>query len=60
MQEILTWIVIIGAVAFFVIKAFKSLKSFKKSDSCNGCGSSCEGCPVAPGNRKIKAGKKAN
>jgi len=55
MQEILTWIVVIGAVVFFVIKASKSLKSFKKSDSCNGCGSSCEGCPVAPGNRKIKS-----
>jgi len=55
MQEILTWIVVIGAVIFFVIKTSKSLKSFKKSDSCKGCGSSCEGCPVAPGNRKTKS-----
>jgi hypothetical protein len=54
MQEILTWVVVIGAVTIFVIKASKSLKSFKKSANCNGCGSSCEGCPVAPGNRKIK------
>jgi len=52
MQEILTWIAVLGAVIFFVIKALKSLKSFKKPNSCDGCGSSCEGCPVAPGNRK--------
>ncbi|MCX6236788.1 MAG: FeoB-associated Cys-rich membrane protein [Bacteroidia bacterium] len=54
MQEILTWIVVIGAVILLVIKASKSMKSFKKSDSCEGCGSSCEGCPIAPGNKKTK------
>lgn len=54
MQEILTWIVVIGAVILLVIKAYKSMKLFKKSDSCEGCGSSCEGCPVALGNRKTK------
>jgi len=42
------------AVILLMIKASKSLKSFKKSDSCEGCGSSCGGCPVSPQNRKIK------
>ncbi len=55
MQEILTWIVVTGAVILLLIKASKSLKSFKKPDSCDGCGSSCGDCPVAPGNRKIKS-----
>jgi len=54
MQEIITWIVVLGAVILLSVKALKSLKSFSKSDSCNGCGSSCGGCPVAPENRKIK------
>ncbi len=54
MQEIVTWIIIFGAVILLLIKALKSLKSFDKSDTCNGCGSSCSGCAVAPGNRKIK------
>ena len=54
MQEYLTWIVVLGASIILVIKTVSSLKSFKKSDSCNGCGSSCGGCAVAPGNRKTK------
>ena len=54
MQEIVTWIIILGAVILLLIKALKSLKSFDKSDTCNGCGSSCSGCAIAPGNRKIK------
>ena len=56
MQEIVTWIIIIGAIILLLIKALKSLKSFDKSDTCTtGCGSSCGGCPVAPENRKIKS-----
>jgi len=54
MQDILTWIVVLVAFSIMVYKALQSLKSFKKSDSsCNGCGSSCGGCPVAPANRKV-------
>jgi hypothetical protein len=53
MQEILTWIVVIGAVILLVVKTCNSMQSFKKPDKCNGCGSSCEGCTVAPKNRKI-------
>ena len=53
MQEIITWIVIIGAVIVMTINFIKSLKSFRKADNCNGCGNSCEGCPVAP-RSKIK------
>jgi len=55
MQEYLTWIVVLGASIILVVKTAGSLKSFKKSDSCNGCGSSCGGCPVAPRNGKIKS-----
>jgi len=55
MQEILTWIVVLGAFVLLSLKAIKSLKSFKKSNTCDGCGSTCTGCPVAPQNRKIKA-----
>ncbi|HEY3390076.1 MAG TPA: FeoB-associated Cys-rich membrane protein [Prolixibacteraceae bacterium] len=54
MQEILTFVVVLVAVILLSVKAFNSLKSFKKSDSCNGCGSSCGGCSIAPQNRKIK------
>jgi hypothetical protein len=53
MQEIITWIVISGAVIVMTFNLIKSLKAFKKEDNCNGCGKSCEGCPVAPG-AKIK------
>lgn len=52
MQEIITWLVILIAVVVLGIKTFKSAKTFKKRDSCNGCGSSCDGCPIAPGNKK--------
>ncbi len=55
MQEIITWIVVLGAVILLAVKTLKSLKSFSKSDSCNGCGSSCSGCSIAPENRKIKS-----
>lgn len=54
MQKILTFIVVCGAVIIMAKKAFGAIKSFKKEDKCNGCGSTCEGCPVAPGNRKTK------
>jgi hypothetical protein len=53
MQEVITWIVIAGAVIVMTFNFIKSLKAFKKEDNCNGCGKSCEGCPVAPG-EKIK------
>jgi len=52
MQEILTLITIFAAVILLVYKTTHSLKSFKKEDSCGGCGGSCGGCPVAQANRK--------
>ena len=55
MQEIITGVVILIATIIMGVKGYQSLKSFKKSDSCNGCGSSCQGCPVAPGKGKIKS-----
>jgi hypothetical protein len=57
MQEILTWIIVLGAAILLVIKVSKSLKLFNKPDICSGCDNSCEGCPVAPGNRKVRADK---
>ena len=53
LQEVLTWIVISGAVIVMSFNFIKSLKAFKKADDCNGCGKSCQGCPVAP-SAKIK------
>ena len=55
MQEIITGVVILVATIIMGVKGYQSLKSFKKSDSCDGCGSSCGGCPVAPQNRKVKS-----
>lgn len=55
MQVILTFIVVGSAVIVFIIKGMKALKAFKKADHCKGCGSTCEGCPVAPGNRRNRS-----
>jgi hypothetical protein len=52
MQEILTWIIVFAAVTILAWKTTQSLKSFKKTDDCNGCGGGCCGCPVSPANRK--------
>ena len=53
LQEVITWIVIAGAVIVMTFNFIKSLKAFKKAEDCNGCRKSCEGCPVAP-SAKIK------
>jgi hypothetical protein len=54
MQEIITSVVVLVALIIMIYKGNQALKSFKKSDSCNGCGCSCNGCPVAPVNRQTK------
>jgi len=48
MQEIITWIIVVGAVAFFVVSFIRSLRSFKKPDHCGGCDSSCGACHSNP------------
>lgn len=50
MQELIVGIILV-VVLFFVVKRIdKYRKKFiKTDDACNGCGSSCEGCPIAPG-----------
>ena len=46
MQEIITVIVILTALAFLVLNLVRVSRLFKKRDPCKGCGSVCDNCPV--------------
>lgn len=55
MQEWIVGIIVVIALYFLWRRIDQYRRRFsKQSDACNGCNSSCEGCPVVPANRKKK------
>jgi hypothetical protein len=48
MQEIIVYMLVLAAAILVGYKAYQAIRKISKSDPCDGCGKSCEGCPVAP------------
>jgi len=57
MQEIITILIVAGATFVVVRNLYQQFRPRPSSDACNGCASSCGGCPVLDLKTQIKAGQ---
>jgi hypothetical protein len=52
MQNIIVFVVILAAAILVGYNAWKAIRGILNPNPCGGCGKSCKGCPIQPGNIK--------